>query len=1021
MYDVFNSAPASAFIRAIEGLVSFSQDVFKGSLQSYCELETNDGEFTLVAEDGSMVSAIRINGMLAPAGSREFEKVVEALTLTLQPFMKQTTHSMQIFFARDPSETGGALDSVMRGSRKTVQRLGLDFEDVLDARISRLSAHCASEDMYLALWTTPNALSKQDRKIVDKRLKEANSRLVDAGLATNDRTVQPLLPALPPVREKHEAFVSTIKANLRTQAGLLFEDLTAKEMAAVARKLLDPGFTPPGWEPTLQGDPIPRVLRRHQSGEVRELDLADAMPLPVSWQVFPRDAERIGPRYAQLGDRIYAPVFVEIPPKHIQPFSDLFERMADAGIPYRISFMIDGGGLTFRGIKGAASSLLGWAGSYNKLIHGANEALNTAHSMGNVLIRLKISLMTWVDCPADPEKRSEALELLRARASRLAYAVSAWGNIEVREVSGDPVAGVISSTPFLTRKSVANPAIAPLSDIVRMLPVMRPASPWRVGAMLYRTDDGKLMPFQPGSSLQNTWNYIFFARPGAGKSVALNMVLTSTCVEPGKNRLPRMAVMDIGDSSKGMIELIKDSLPPSQQHYAAHFRMRMTSEYAINPFDTWLGYRKPTPEQRQFLQGLLSLLATPVEADAPYKRMSSMAARVIDELYFAHSDDPKATRTRRYSDNACPPVQTLLEQYGFPIERQTTWWEIVDFLFAKGHVHEAGLAQRYAMPLMSDVPAIAIGNQGIVDAYGNVTLETGETLNKAFAQLVTDALQAYPVLTEPTRFDIGDSRITAINLEDVAGTGSRVAERQTAVMYMLARFALTKDYRMSEESVKEAPDAYKAMHLQRAKDIREDMKFICYDEFHRTSKVPAIQADVLNDMKEGRKMKIGVILSSQNVDDFPEALRAETTGAFMLDGSMGADKLQQMFKFNDTCRALLEKHCNGPTAKGAPFLVQLSTKAGQYTQLLYSSIGALEAWMLSTTAEDVRVRAEVNAVIGGLRGRRALAAAFPDGTAVKEIERIRNRSEAAAKRVDPIRVCVDRALEADARLRAGKG
>ena len=127
------------------------------------------------------------------------------------------------------------------------------------------------------------------------------------------------------------------------------------------------------------------------------------------------------------------------------------------------------------------------------------------------LVRLRVAASTWA-----PETD---VSLLRNRAAELAKAVEGWGTCEVSEISGDPFAGFMSSALGVTSDNVATPSVAPLSDVIRMLPITRPASPWKKGALLFRSPDGKVWPFQPGSREQTTWIDLIYARPGSGKSV----------------------------------------------------------------------------------------------------------------------------------------------------------------------------------------------------------------------------------------------------------------------------------------------------------------------------------------------------------------------------------------------------------------------------------------------------------------------------------------------------------------------
>ena len=74
-------------------------------------------------------------------------------------------------------------------------------------------------------------------------------------------------------------------------------------------------------------------------------------------------------------------------------------------------------------------------------------------------------------------------------------------------------------------------------------------------------------------------------------------------------------------------------MPADKRHLVAYHRLRMTPEYSINPFDTQLGSRFPTPQERSFLVNFLTLLATPVGAEKPYDGISDMAGLIVDEVY----------------------------------------------------------------------------------------------------------------------------------------------------------------------------------------------------------------------------------------------------------------------------------------------------------------------------------------------------------------------------------------------------
>jgi intracellular multiplication protein IcmB len=185
--------------------------------------------------------------------------------------------------------------------------------------------------------------------------------------------------------------------------------------------------------------------------------------------------------------------------------------------------------------------------------------------------------------------------------------------------------------------------------------------------------------------------------------------------------------------------------------------------------------------------------------------------------------------------------------------------------------------------------------------------------------------------------------------------------------------------------------------MKRARETKEELKWIAYDEFHRTSASPAVQASVIVDMREGRKYNIGVVLSSQGAEDFPPTMREFATATFIVDA--GSDKnaraLQAFFGFNDTALKLLTQEVTGPKSTGAPLLASITTKGVTYTQLLVSTLGLATRWALSTTAEDVLVREIVCGKLGAANGRAALVAAYPNG-AQSAVERLRQAGDSNA-------------------------
>ena len=448
--------------------------------------------------------------------------------------------------------------------------------------------------------------------------------------------------------------------------------------------------------------------------------------------------------------------------------------------------------------------------------------------------------------------------------------------------------------------------------------------------------------------------------------------------------MPRIAIVDIGPSSSGLISLLKEALPPSDRHLVAYHRLRMTPEYSVNPFDTQLGCRIPTPQERAFLVNFLTLLATPIGADKPYDGMPDLTGMVVEQLYVNLADTGKPYT---YSPGIELIVDGILEEIGFVQDARTTWWEVTDALFSAGFLHEATLSQRYAMPLLADAASVC-RSPAIEDLYGQIKAPTGETLITAFGRMISAAVREYPILSRVTAFDIGDARIVSLDLDEVAKTGGDAADRQTAVMYMLARYILAKHYYLNEDNVADFPEQYQDHHRVRIAEIKEDPKRLVYDEFHRTSKAQAVRDQVIVDMREGRKWKVQIALLSQSVEDFDEVMIEFATGVYIMDAgpAQAIAKTAEIFGLSETAKVALRTRVHGPREGGSTFLAQFATKSGINTQLLTLTLGPIELWAFSTTAEDATIRNQLYKRIGPAEARRVLATLFPGGTATKAIE-----------------------------------
>ncbi len=968
------------FYNNVESMFAWISSSIKQNALAYCDLETSDSQQVLVSKDGSLLSIIKLHGYKRFVGANEYAYLCERLSEMFQPVFSGKGHLMQFFFNYESETVKDSLEKALLSARRTAKRLELEIDDIFDSRVTKLAEFCADESVFIVLWTTPQAMEKSHLKNAHKNQAAQVKQFAPGFKPMNN--AQNIFNVLPELRNMHESFINTIIEDLQ-HAGYYADVLEVHKALNEVRQTIDPHVTDESWSPFLPGDRIPVRMSVNATHDVSSL-----LWPPLDSQLIPRDAENLDLKTARIGDRIFAPIFIELFPKDIKPFYELFRRMIQSSMPWRISFFMAPGGIDITRSKTWLAQFLTFSSHYNKLLVDSHRMLKYMHERSdNPIIKLYVCLATWA-----PEGQRE---LLKERAAKLIKGVQSWGSCEVREISGDAFASTISSALAVTSKVQATASAAPLSEAISMMPFVRPASPWMQGAMLFRTPDGKIWPYQPGSNHQVSWIDIIYARSGSGKSVLLSTLNLGLCLLPGLSNLPRVAIIDIGPSSKGFISLLQGGLPKEKQNQVRYQRLTLEEKDAINPFDTQVGSRVPTQLHRAFLINFLSLLLVDNVADRPPEGMGSMLSMVVDETYKRFGDD---AQPKVFVPDSDAEIQEAMErhQIQFTSKRQATWWQVSDALFEKKEPYLALKAQRYAMPTLADTISIAHVNS-IKDLFSDVKTSTGEGYVEAYSRIMSGVIRNYPTLTSVSRLNLEGARVVALDLDEVAKAGSAAAEKQTAMMYMLARHVLAQDFFLSAEEIERFPARYHEHHRSRLKEIMEEPKRVVFDEFHRTSNSPAVRDQILQDMREGRKWKIHVALSSQSLRDFDKLMVEFATSIFILDSgsSMSIDATCETFGLTDTEKVALSTRVHGPTSVGSTFIAQFVTKKGTNTQLLTSTISPVELWAFNTTTEDVRIRDALYQDLGPVAARRLLASRFPKGSATDEIEQELKRDPTA--------------------------
>ena len=936
--------------RVLEDVLTLGWTALRKPLESFMLPSASLGDGIILCRDGSLATLFHVDGCRRIMGDAELEEFVETALRRLNTAFAAPGHALHVVLERSPEEIGVRISRIGDMQRRN----GLDLGDLIEERGRRMSSLCAEETLVFAAWTRPSLLAPKEQKR-DRRRIAARLRPWIADL----RDTQCQLAAWDSLLPRHEAFNDTL-ALLLEETGMVARRLDDPEALGVMRQFLN-ASPPAGHHPVTAPA---RITEPPENG---------AFPPSLAPQLLCTDPERCGGAL-RVGTRTYRALDMILGARRARPFTDLMARIH--GMPFRISILIEGGAMQRLDttLARVAAAFLAFSSHETRLVRNAMQGLQAYSAESGAVVRLRLGLLTWVGDGKPDDSLSRRLNLLQQLAE-------GWCEMVFSPLIGDQLEALAAAIPGFCCGGTAVPAILPLPEALRLLPVSRPASRGEAGHM-FRSLDGKLLPGAAADDSDYAFELIY-GLPGHGKSVLMNTLTLEACLSA--TRLPLVSIIDIGPSSSGLISLIREALPPERRDEAGWFRLHMTASHAINPCDTQLGCRRPLPAERAFLENLLCLILTPAGENGVPDGMRELIGPTIDQVYAIRSDGTAGGEPNRYTAGRDREVDRALEQCG--IRPGETWWETVDLLFQAGRPDAAGLAQRYAVPVLGDMLA-AVREPSVQGLVANATFgRSAESVTDAFIRIMTSLAGDWPAMFAPTVFDIGSARVAAIDLKEVAPHGSFEADRQTAAFYMLARHALTREWWIGDEALEEIEEPYRAWHAGQLRLIRETPKRLAFDEFHRIGSAPAIRAQVERDVRESRKQRVRIVLASQRLDDFGEAL-VELASRYWILGSGGKEaeleQLSRIFSLGDTLRKTVVHNLTGPGRDGAPALVISIGNQGRFEQLAINTPGPVELWALTTSPRDAALRDRLYARLPPAEARRVLARRFPTGSAARE-------------------------------------
>jgi intracellular multiplication protein IcmB len=370
--------------------------------------------------------------------------------------------------------------------------------------------------------------------------------------------------------------------------------------------------------------------------------------------------------------------------------------------------------------------------------------------------------------------------------------------------------------------------------------------------------------------------------------------------------------------------------------------------------------------------------------------VDGIARQAVLAAYMELADKPKKmTRTQD------PRIYDLALDLGYHLDERSSFWELVDFFYQEGLYHEAHLAQRLAVPTLADVIFQVRNHPGLKTAYNFKVEGTGENVLDYVWRVLTEAVSNYRFLARPTRFSLSEARVVSLDLDEVAVRGGGAAgDRQTAVMYMLARHLVGSKFFFTPSDLPLIPEDYRPYHEKIVLDTRREPKRLCYDELHRVTGLDAVSLQLIGDLetsaRESRKWNLSIGLYSQSWEDFPPVILELATSVFLLGSGTGRGRLElsELFGLNPILTRALER-LGKPSALGADLIALFRTAQGTSQQILTNTVSPALLWAFGSTAEDMAVRDALYFSHGVEKTLSILARLYPGGLKT-EVERRKN-------------------------------
>ncbi|OCP68399.1 hypothetical protein [Vibrio parahaemolyticus] len=988
-------------------------NIFAGdskSVSDYIDLEMNRvGHPTaLQCSSGALVTLIKINGLGRVSGESEIVNANKAIaTLFRKYYTRNKGPVLAWMYAQSTETISKELEHGLEPTKRTAHRVFMDADAITSDIVDANTGLCHSEENIIAIWTLPQYMKGiQKGKEVTKKSPEDDlsaffrNALGDEvnPLTTNELTVK-----------QHRTDVETLVDSL-VDGGILHTKMEYRDAAQWMKYKLNDGgvsrhsaieFHEPNLNkaPRFRGSQIAFDLALGRAAGVPKFMERLSEQLPED-TMMPDDE---GVEGILLGrDRYHACFTVDVCPNTVNRFNRFLKNIR--GIDMRMTFMIspmDAGGYA------------GWNHSLNSFFR-ANDECKKAYD------QYQFNNFMRVEHNA-PECNLQILIVISAKdretliihRNQLDEAMTDWGNAQIRLDNDDPMQTFVSSIPGLNYRSFSRGCWISSMRLARLIPNQRPATFWDQGLITFRTEDGVPFYYQPNSSLQSYSTSLFIAPPRQGKSVLMNVTNLANILAEGVKDLGLMLVLDIGPTSKGVIQLIrymliqyfvkngKEKSPEQIRKYTELVNQKVvehkwdpdTQNWNINPLETRIGFNEPTKQELEFMTNFYVTICSQPETGMPKEGTSKLLESLITEVF----DNANDRRSMRMFE---PSMDPNLAQFARKIFHSNpnvlsdvSIFELRDMFFQQGQ-HKAALrAHRLAMPTVNTLVQCLSNSADIKE-------EHDPTLIQYIKGMLNSHIQKMPHLAKASTIDFQAANIIAFDMKPVAKSKSNQGKLETFAQYLLAMQLGMRKFTLDENVYTSCQPLYKKYWKNEVAKYGHLPKCLAWDEWHALSvkethdgkeysksQAGAEYVDFL--IREAPKWDLSVSLASHRVADFTETMIGMSTNRFFFSGleEEEIEVIRTKIGLTDSEVQALKDGLQSPK-KGVGNEIFYQFKAnnvsgsdkGVFSAKVKYLCSGLLMWALSTDKKDMPHKIRLAREHGDKDWLSALYRAFPDGS-----------------------------------------